>query len=118
MPVVQLMMGYQAAGGVSPAAVVTVTPDPSSGDTMFPTPASVSVTASIVGGTGPFTYAWSISSGGAGCTLTDSTLETCTVTTNTGLPQSRSGTLNVDVTDTGNGGLVSSDTGTFNLEVV
>ena len=116
MAITQLMMGYQASG-VTPA-VVTVSPDPSDGLSVAPGQASTNATAGIVGGIGPFTYLWTITSGGVGCTLTNTTTATCTVTTNTGLPQTRTGTWNVDVTDTGNGGLVSSDTGTFNLEVV
>lgn len=116
MAITQLIMGYQAAG-VSPA-VVTISPDPSNGDSVFPTPASTSATAGIVGGVGPFTYLWSITAGGTGCTLTNTTTATCIATTNTGVPQVRTGTWKVDVTDTGNGSLVSSDTGTFNLEVV
>jgi len=116
MPVVQLMMGYQASG-VTPA-VVTISPDPSDGLTLVPTPASTNGTAGIVGGVGPFTYLWTITAGGAGCSLTNTTTAICTATTNTGLPQTRTGTWKVDVTDTGNGSLVSSDTGTFNLEVV
>lgn len=116
MGVLQLMMGHQSSG-VAPA-VVTITPDPATASTVTPTAASVSPTAGVTSGVGPFTYLWSIASGGVGCTLTNATLATCTIATTTGLPgQFRTGTLNCDVTDTGNASLVSSDTGDFELEV-
>lgn len=113
MAIQQVMMMYS---GIT-AHSVTLSPDPATASTTSPTPCSTSVTAVVSGGVGPFTYSWSIVTG-AGVTLTNATLSSCTITTNTGSVQTRSGTLKCDVTDTGNGSLVASGTGSYTLEVL
>lgn len=62
---------------------------------------SAGMTAVIVGGTGPFTYAWSWQSGGAGMTLSNTTSATVTINAS-GTNVARSGVIQCVVTDTGN----------------
>ena len=115
MPVMQAIMMYRSAGVVN--HTVSISPNPAGGASTTPSPAEVSPTANVLNGVGPFTYLWSITSGGAGVTLTNTTSATCTLTTNNGNIQVRTGTLKCDVTDTGNGSIVASDTVTYTLEV-
>jgi hypothetical protein len=95
---------------------VTLSPDPADGTAPSPSKASVSITANVTGGVGPFTYLHSIVSG-AGITMTNSTSATCTVETNTGALQTRLFTTQCVVTDTGAGSTTASDTVSGTLEV-
>lgn len=113
MGVLQIRMMYKGAS----SHAVSISPDPMDASSTSPTPASVVGTASVTGGVGPFTYAWSIVTGG-GVTLTNTTSAACTLTTNTGTPQTRVGTIKCDVTDTGNGSLVASRTVSYTLDIV
>lgn len=63
--------------------------------------------AVVTGGTGPFTYAWSIS--GGGFTLAGATTATCTVSQGGQTNVEKIGDLTVTVTDTGNAGATCSD---------
>lgn len=113
MSLQQVMMMYKG----STAHTVTLSPNPADSSSVSPSLASVAVTADVSGGTGPFTYAWSIVSG-IGATLTNATSATCIITTNTGSVGARSGSIKCDVTDTGNGSLVVTGNGTYTLEVL
>lgn len=68
---------------------------------------SVTRTATIAGGTGPFNIAWTIVSG-AGFTLANTTSATVTINS-TGTNTLKEGVIRCTVTDTGNGNLVRSD---------
>ena len=116
MAVLQLMMGRPSAGGVvnhTVSIAFTLGSNPSTS----PTPANEIYTATPINGVGPFTYLWTRLSG-AGVTLTNTTTASCTITTNTGSPQSRAGDIRCTVTDTGNGGYSAFADVPYVLEVL
>lgn len=116
MPVLQLMMGNPIAGGVinhTVSLAFTSGFNPSTS----PTPANEIYTATPVNGVGPFTYLWTQLSG-IGVTLTNASTASCTITTNTGSPQSRAGDIRCTVTDTGNGGYSAFADVSYVLEVL
>ncbi len=62
-------------------------------------------TVQLSGGTGSFTYSWSVLSDDSGGTLSNASSATCSFSTGPhSVPDERSTTLRVTVTDTGDGG--------------
>lgn len=103
----QAMMGKPGAVGGSAASVVMspagITASKANGVSF-----SQAFTASVTGGVGPFTYAWSIS-GAPGFSLSGATTATCTVTAPGQTNIEKIADLTVTVTDTGNGNITCAD---------
>lgn len=72
-------------------------------------------TCTVTGGVGPFTYAWSITSG-SGFSISGATTATVTATNPIGGPASATGTLQCIVTDTGTGATVTVSGVTVTLD--
>lgn len=95
----------------------TTSVPPVSGYTIRPGTLSNNVTATVTGGTGPFTYAWSWASGGTSIALSNTTLATCFITstvTGSGVTVNRGGSLQCVVTDTGNSNFQTTTAGAVN----
>ena len=66
---------------------------------------SIAPSVQTTGGSGSFTYSWSVLSDDSGGTLSNNTLQACSFSTGTqSVPNERTTTLRVTVTDTGDGG--------------
>jgi hypothetical protein len=61
------------------------------------------VSMTVIGGIGPFTYAWTWFSGGTGISISSATSATCTLSSGPFTNVIKSGTLRGTATDTGNG---------------
>lgn len=95
------------------SAAYAVTSSPGSSTVSTPRPGTISqaFTATVTGGTGPFTYSWAFVVGGTGITLSGATTSVCTAsaTVSAGLVDVlRQGTLRCTVTDTGAGGATTT----------
>lgn len=101
-------LSFEDFRGRSNTAVATVTPDPVNG-TVFASPSNFGPTATcaVVGGTGPFTYAWSRTSGDALITaVTPAAASTDWNVSGIGLGGFKTSTWRCAVTDIGAGGTV------------
>ena len=113
---VDIANGYRRQSGAwvsifATAYGVTASPGTSSKQANRGQTISESITATVTGGTGPFTYSWTWFSGGAGITISNATSATCTISSSTATGAgdiTRSGTLRCTVTDTGAGSVTAS----------
>ena len=104
--IVACMMGETAA---VINATVTINPSAINATKTNGTSYSGTASAAVVNGVGPFTYAWSWQSGGAGITLSATSTSSCGLSSAATSDTTRSGVLQVIVTDTGNGNITTSD---------